>query len=111
MPFELFCQAVRVAVVAEDDDATTVMTWVALPTLTGMANGTGGGAVGFGVVLAGVEVFGVDLLGVLDVRVVVGLGVLVVDAGLGVDDGGLGVVDGIVVVGVGCVVGCWTAAG
>jgi hypothetical protein len=76
-----------------------------------MANGTGGGAVGFGVVLVGVVVFGVDLLGVLDVRVVVGLAELVVDGGVGVDDGGLGVVDGIVVVvGVGCVVGCWTTA-
>jgi hypothetical protein len=80
-----------------------------------MANGTGGGAVGFGVVLVGVVVFGVvfgvDLLGVLDVRVVVGLAELVVDGGVGVDDGGLGVVDRIVVVGgVGCVVGCWTTA-
>lgn len=51
VPLEFFCQAVRVAVVDEEADATTVMTWVAFPTVTGMANGSAGGGAVLGVVL------------------------------------------------------------
>src|SRR5690242_11857453 len=47
-PFGPFCQAVNWAVVARDDDATTVITWVEAPGLTpsgsvGRPAGTGAG--------------------------------------------------------------------
>ena len=50
-PFDCFCQAVNVALVADVEDAATVTIWVALPTVTGtpkFGGATGFGATGFG---------------------------------------------------------------